>query len=57
MEDVSLPERAQGIDFSSRGRHQAVVCHHSHRHLCGLRGWMARHSGHVVSAFPLVVGN
>ncbi len=25
MEDVSLAERAQGIDFSSRGRHQAHV--------------------------------
>ena len=52
MEEFSLPERHQGIDFSPRGRHQAMVRHHFHRHLCGLGGWMVGHTGHVVSILP-----
>jgi hypothetical protein len=52
MEEVGLPERHQGIDFSPRGRHQAMVRHHFHRHLRGLGGWVARPTGHVVSVLP-----
>jgi len=53
MEEVSLPARHQRIDFSPRGRHQAMVRHHFHRHLRGLGGWMAGHTGHVVSILPV----
>lgn len=53
MEEVSLPARHQGIDFSPRGRHQAMVRYHFHRHLRGLGGWLAGHTGHVVSILPV----
>jgi hypothetical protein len=52
MEEFSLPERHQGIDFSPRGRRPAMVRHHFHRHLRRLGGWMAGHTGHVVSILP-----